>query len=282
MRAPRMPLTPRRHVISAHDSATSAEPTSAAPALQDPSLIDIYQRYFDVIPANTPELIEQAYRLRYEVYCVENAFENPAEHPDGLERDEFDSHSVHSLLIHRETGQVAGTVRLILPDPRHPLPITQICSDPLLRDPILVPPGRTAEVSRFAVSKSFRRRATDKPIVDGGFMEPRKPDPGDRRVIPHITLGLMKAVTQMSREHGITHLCAVMEPALLRLLGRLGIQFTPVGPLVDHHGRRQPCYGPLDDILAGIYQQRPDASDVITDGGRFWKSDAPPPVASSA
>ncbi len=278
-----MLLKPRSYAIPAPKTDINPEPTPPALSPQDPPLIDIYRRYFDVVPANTPELLEQAYRLRYEVYCVENAFENPAEHPDGLERDEFDTHAVHSLLIHRDTGQVAGTVRLILPDRRHPLPITRLCSDPLLRNPLVLPPDRTVEVSRFAVSKSFRRRATDKPVVDGGFIEARKlADPPDRRVIPHITLGLMKAVTQMSVEHGMTHLCAVMEPALLRLLARLGIHFTPIGPLVDHHGTRQPCYGELSAILAGIRDQRPEASEVITDRGRLWKPDATPPVATSA
>ncbi|MGH7225707.1 MAG: GNAT family N-acyltransferase, partial [Gemmataceae bacterium] len=60
-----------------------------------------YGRHFDIVPADTPDLLGRAYRLRYQVYCVEHAFLDPADNPGGREIDEFDAHSVHSLLIHR-------------------------------------------------------------------------------------------------------------------------------------------------------------------------------------
>src|SRR5213078_2282310 len=81
----------------------------------DLSLLDKFNKYFEVVPAKTQSAIEQTQRIRYQVYCVENPFETPAEHPDGLEKDEFDSHAAHSLLIHRPSGQAVGTARLILP-----------------------------------------------------------------------------------------------------------------------------------------------------------------------
>jgi N-acyl amino acid synthase of PEP-CTERM/exosortase system len=235
------------------------------------SLIDLYNRYFEVIPADTPERIDEVFRLRYQVYCVENPFENPAEHLDGLEHDAYDSHAVHSLLIHRPTGTVAGAVRLVLPREGKQLPITLVCSDTRLNDTQLLPRETTAEISRFAVSKQFRRRATDRLCVDYAIVEPPSPPDGiDRRVIPHITLGLMNAIVKMSWNCGITHWCAVMEPALLRLIGRLGIAFNPIGPLVAHHGLRQPCLGTISEVLAGLKRQRQDAWEIITDCGRYW------------
>ena len=42
------------------------------------------------------------------------------DHPEGLERDQFDHHSVHSLLVHQSSGQAVGTVRLVLPRPDAP------------------------------------------------------------------------------------------------------------------------------------------------------------------
>lgn len=235
-------------------------------------LRDVYSEYFDVVRADTPELVREAYRLRYQVYCVENAFENPAEHPDGLESDEFDDHSLQSLLVHRASGTVAGTVRLILPQPGRPglgLPMLTLCRDSELRSGKLLPRESTAEISRFAISKAFRRRAEDLGATGAAPVLPRG---AERRVIPHITLGLMKAVAWMSHEYGVTHLCAVMEPALLRLISRFGLFFTPLGPLVSHHGQRQPCYATVEALGRGVLSHRPEALDLITEAGKFHSS----------
>src|SRR5699024_10093624 len=78
-------------------------------------LIDVFSNYFEIIPANTPQLLDAVYQLRYQVYCVETGFEDPKLYPQQLEMDEFDRYSVHSLLRHRQTGIYAGTVRLLLP-----------------------------------------------------------------------------------------------------------------------------------------------------------------------
>ena len=40
----------------------------------------------------------------------------------------------------------------------------------------------------------------------------------------------------MSAFGEITHIVAMMEPALLRLLRRLGIAFHPLGDPIEHHG----------------------------------------------
>src|SRR5437879_199197 len=80
-------------------------------------LTTLYDRYFAVLPASTPELLDAAHLLRYQVYCVENAFENPAQHPGQRETDRYDAHSVHAVLIYIPTRQVVGCVRLILPQP---------------------------------------------------------------------------------------------------------------------------------------------------------------------
>ena len=235
------------------------------------SLVDLYNRYFEVVPADSAERLDAAYRLRYQVYCVENPFENAEEHRDGREIDAYDRHSCHSLLIHRPTGSVAGTVRLVLPVAGKRLPILHTCHHPILGDRHVLPPESTAEISRFAVSKQFRRRATDQLGVDYALVE--RPAPGgdfDRRVIPHITLGLMKAIVQMSWERGIYHWCAVMEPALLRLIGRLGLEFPPLGPPVNYHGLRQPCYGHANTVLAGMRRERHDAWALITESGAHF------------
>lgn len=245
----------------------AAQPADLSDSAPEAGLTEIYNRYFDVVPATTRELLDEALRLRYQVYCVEHAFENPREHPDGREIDKYDDRSVHSVLIHKPTGSVVGTVRLILPGDE-PLPITEVCHDPRLKDLSLFPPATTAEISRFAISKNFRRRADDKRGVDAALVDQTViADSTNRRVIPHMALGLIKAVGQMSIRYGMTNLCAVMEPPLLRLLLRLGIRFDPLGPPIDYHGKRQPCHVTPIAVSDGLRAERPDAWDLITEQG---------------
>lgn len=227
----------------------------------DAKQAEVYGRYFSVVLADTPKLQEQVYRLRYQVYCVEHRFENPNHHFTREEIDEYDSHSVHAALVHRASGSVCGCVRLILPRQGGQLPITRFVSEQVgaaLRT------RRTAEVSRYAVSKAFRRRTgeSEYPDVHFGDLGPAEL----RRLMPHITLGLMLAVATLSEQYGVSDLAAVMAPALLRLLRTCGMEFLPLGPLVEHHGTRQPCSASVADLLDGVRAKNPAYFDVIRYG----------------
>src|SRR5712675_2520849 len=89
-------------------------------------LSKLYTNHFDVIRADTSALLDRVYEIRYQVYCVENAFEDPAQNLDGREIDGDDDRAAHVLLIHRESGEAAGTARVIFPDQRRPLPIARV------------------------------------------------------------------------------------------------------------------------------------------------------------
>src|SRR6185437_1636117 len=243
------------------------ERTFVADSTASKPLSELYGEFFEAIAADTPELLRESFRLRYQVYCVENPFENPDEQSDGLESDRFDVHSRHALLRHRSTGSIVGSARLILPRLGArvgALPIFEICPEARR----VLPFQSTAEFSRFAVSKQFRRRAGDHLYGEGYSASDLLND--RRRVLPHITLGLMAKALELGRAHGIDHVCAIMEPGLLRLLTRFGLHFIPVGPMVEHHGMRQPCYSPVGELLARIKRERPEVWDVITDCGRLW------------
>jgi N-acyl amino acid synthase of PEP-CTERM/exosortase system len=234
------------------------------------ALKDIYDAYFDVVRAGSLPLLDKVYALRYQVYCVENPFEPIAENPNERETDQYDAHSLHSLLVHRQSGIPVGTVRLILPEHHRQqidLPIRHLCIDDLWTEISgLVPLRRTAEISRFAIAKEFRRRAEDRGSIAGGLTEPGDP----RRMIPQISLGLMRAIVEMAASASLTHLFAVMEPALLRMLQRLGIHFDNLGPIVNYHGRRQPCYCELDRLLARTARERREVWEIITNTGLLW------------
>ena len=223
-----------------------------------------------------PDLLKEVYKLRYHVYCLEHRFEDPSQFPDELEQDRFDERSLHSLLLHRPSGAITGTVRLILPDADRltdSLPIDAVCADPELRGLSIDTRRHMAEVSRFAVSRSFRRRVGEAgsptAVTDESLeaMEAAHRDMSNRRLAPHITLGLIESLVRMSVQSGMTYWCSVMERALLRLLSRIGIYFDNLGSEVHYHGRRQPCYMELRTLLARVKEERFDVWEILTREG---------------
>jgi N-acyl amino acid synthase of PEP-CTERM/exosortase system len=243
-------------------------------------LADIFGRFFRIVQADTPELLRISYRLRYDVYCIEHPFLDPSHYQDDLETDEYDGHSLHALLQHVPSGSFMGTVRLIMPKlgtNHFVMPFSELCADPRFHTGRILPVASTAEVSRFAISKAFRRRATD-----GTYPDEHEPSDliiDDRRVLPSLSLGLIIAITHMGLANGVTHVCAVMDPALFRLLQRLGIDFSPLGPPVEYHGSRQPCYAEALPLLEQLRIARPDYWDLVTNGGKALP--APPRAATS-
>jgi N-acyl amino acid synthase of PEP-CTERM/exosortase system len=233
-----------------------------------------FNGYFEFLHADTDELRNEVFKLRYQVYVVETGFERHEDCPGGLERDCFDEHSDHYLLRHRRTGVFAATARMILPNPSDPLvtfPIETHCSfhegmgisDPEVR-------RRAGEVSRFAVTKSFKKRVGEVGTLIGlsdnveiNFEE------DERRVLPHLSLGLLAVELRMMHNHGLTHCYAVMEPALYRLISRFGVIFRQIGPLAEYHGQRIPCLGDVNEFLPNIKRVAKPVWDLMTDMGRY-------------
>lgn len=251
-----------------------------------PDLITAFNEYFELVHADTDELRRQVYLLRFQVYVLETGFERVDDcvciDVDGngrvcWEEDEFDARSDHYLVRHRRTGVYAATARLILPDSQSieaPFPIELHCT---LDRPVhsASDRGRLGEISRFAVSKIFKRRIGEAGTLAGvaDNVEMYFED-HERRVLPHISLGLFAAVMRMAHDHGITHCYAVMEPALLRLLGRFGVIFNRIGRDVEYHGLRVPCLGTMDEALPNIQRVCPPVWDLITNEGE-WASTLP-------
>lgn len=198
--------------------------------------------------ADTADAQIEAMQLRYQVYCKERGFE-PGQ--DGIEKDQFDHRARHVLVRARRSGRAVGTVRLVrgavgLRGPQYPM---QLATDlPRLRQ---LPATRTAEVSRFAISKSLRGECA----ATFGLLR----------------LCLLRGIVALSGELGLTHWCALMEPTLLRLLQMSAIYFQPIGPLVEHHGMRQPSIGPIRQVLDRIRQDCPEVWGFITESGQLWQ-----------
>jgi N-acyl amino acid synthase of PEP-CTERM/exosortase system len=230
----------------------------------------LYDRYFTVVAADNPQLVDAAHALRYQVYCVEHPFESAAEHPSGLEIDSYDRHSVHAVLLNRSAGNVVGCVRLILPSmPQQisALPMRTLLSGEAASRLDACDPMRTAEISRYAVSKELRRREGEELYPD---VTPDDDDDGDqlpvadlRRLVPHLSVGLLRGVATLASQYGITKVCAAMAPSLLRLLKRFGLVFEPLGSLIEYHGLRQPCVADCEALLAGMAEKQSDYYHVV-------------------
>jgi N-acyl amino acid synthase of PEP-CTERM/exosortase system len=187
--------------------------------------------------------LEAAYRLRFQVYCLEHGFEDPAASPDGRETDTHDAHSVHAVLLHRYSAQAVGCVRLVLPvDPWGvaSLPLWSVVESTARRHLETYDPASIGEISRYAVSRAFRHRPGEDLYPDVKF---------DGRLVPHMSLGLLRAIAELAATRQIRTVCAAMSPALLRMLGQLGMHFERLGPAVNYHGLRQPCIANCEALL---------------------------------
>lgn len=245
-------------------------------------LAELFGQYFELVMADTPARLDAVFRLRHQVYCLETGFEDKNQFPDGRERDHFDALASHALIQRRESDITVATVRLVEADFSRegmPFPLEQSLPGLLTSrgyGPDRLPRERTAEISRFAISREFKRRAGESGTLvgvsdanaDASAVDGRKN--GRRRAEPVIILGLFRAIVSLSADKGYTHWVAAMERPLLRLLSRFGIHFLPVGAPIELHGKRQPCMGRINDVLARIHAERRDIWEFITDGGRLW------------
>jgi len=227
------------------------------------SLLQRFDSHFKTLAADTAEYIRQAQRIRYQVYCVENPLETTLNNPEGVETDEFDAHAVHSLLIARETGAALGTVRLIMPCPSAPdqsFALQRLLDAASLKVLLSLPQGSLAEVSRFSISRHSRRLMTYSPTLDADAVSLGNSG-------PLLRLGLIQGLVRMSVQHEIMHWCALMEPRLLRMLAAMAIRFSPIGPMVEFRGWRQPCCINVYEMLQAVRDERPAFWEMITDGG---------------
>ena len=185
-------------------------------------------------------LLEQSYRLRYQVYCTERHYLDPSNYPDQLEFDEFEAHSVHVGVIDSH-GELAATARVIRPSSAG-LPMFRYCAlGPEVRT--FQAAGTTAvEISRVSISRDYVRQR--------------------RRTEPFLTL--MKAVVRGAKAAGATHLVGATDAALHRWLLHFGFPYRVSGPTVDYYGPVAPCVMSLQEL------------DQVIIGGHYpWLGDIP-------
>ena len=223
--------------------------------MMNASMVEHFDAHFEVVPVRDEATRREVFRLRFSVYCEELAYEDVNAFPDGEEHDDFDDDSQFALLRHRATGRAAGCVRLIVTThkPELHFPFESACAgrlDPKFNDPETFDRTRVGEISRLAIHQDFRRRKGESHTPEGAS-EPQSHVDGNRRY-PLIAMGLFLSAAALAMNGGLEQVVVMMEPRLARLLTACGIRFTPVGEVIDHHGRRGPfqiCPADLNHTL---------------------------------
>jgi N-acyl amino acid synthase of PEP-CTERM/exosortase system len=204
-----------------------------------------------------PQLLEQSYQLRYQVYCVERHFLPADNYPDGREMDAFDQNSIHVAALD-EHGAVVATARVVKPGSAG-LPLFRYCTVFPLVTALDVAGTVAVEISRVSISRHYARRPGD--VRLGGVVVPGEVPGGPvvggherRRRSGEPFLTLLKAVISAARSIDATHLIFAIEPALERWLVHFGFPCRLSGPEADYYGRVAPyivSLAELDDVIRG-------------------------------
>jgi N-acyl amino acid synthase of PEP-CTERM/exosortase system len=204
-----------------------------------------FSTYLHPVIANTPELSNESYKIRNDVYCNELHVLDTGQ--NGLESDEFDKYSTHCLIQHIPTARFSGTVRVVRPKKNgDTIPLQKYFSDLIAKDKISpddFAPHDICEISRLAVPRDFRKRQTDNfKGAATGVINQQIYSEDELRCFPFIAVGLYLSAASIVIENNIKHTFVMMEPRLARSMNFVGIQFEQIGPTIDYHGKRAPYY----------------------------------------
>lgn len=193
--------------------------------------------------ADSEALRRRVYELRYQVFCRELGYAMTQQ--EGREADSYDSHSLHTLLIHPDSNTDVGCIRLVLPLQRGGgLPFEGFglrYVDPHLLDWKKLDPTQCCEVSRLAVAPDFRQRLAQA---------------GNNVDAPVIALSLYHAVIAQILELGYQWIFMVVEPRFSRHLQRYGIKLQQISPAFEYYGSRAAFVTTRDQLLYEVEQWR--------------------------
>lgn len=201
--------------------------------------------------------LECAYRLRYDVYCIDQAYLDSSRYPQQRETDIYDDQSTH-FFAHNLSQELVGYVRLVHFDPQRRFPWQLHCRE--LLPGVSLPDGeRCAEVSRLMVRRDYRRRKTDLVAGVDTAADDREAEGQDERRSrsPQIMLSLYRLMYQHCRPAGIRYWYAAMERPLARVLQSMGFTFNRIGDEVDYFGPVAPYLADIEQLEVALQARNP-------------------------
>ena len=218
------------------------------------------------------EVLRDTFRMRYEVYVKEFEFEDPNDHPNGLETDDYEDESIHFACVN-EHDAVVGTIRLVLGSDKgfpieHATETTFIGKKPHR--------SKIGEISRLTVSRDLRRRKEDGIYgvesyikkSEGGILPDHGTIPKEMqgRKNPIIVLGLYQVMLHESLRSGLTHWYMITEQKLYYALKKFGFLFHQIGDPVQYHGERVPYLADIQELLINLKQTDAGMFDLMLAG----------------
>lgn len=236
-------------VAFSHGSYETKFNLGLLPKARSELFFNVFYKLFDVVHADTPALKEEAHRIRYQVFCVENqGFEDPQAHPDGLEKDAYDKNAEQAVLFYKPTGKAIGTVRVILPnqdDWSNSFPLQNLCDSPYLHDELYV--KNSCESSRLCISQELREEVKRDVRALGDLLnfDRNKLFSMHEKQLLNIALAaapwaLVRGTFELAMKNNILNVFGVMEPRHLGRLEKAGLIHVPIAQEIEYHGIRRP------------------------------------------
>ncbi len=241
---------------------------------------NMFYRLFDVVHTDTPELKEQSHRLRYQVFCCEKeGYENPDDHPDGMETDRYDERADSVLLVYKPQNISIGTLRVIKPDPDDPynsFPIQSLCDIADLENKQRI--MSSCEFSRFCISKELRlfiwedvQRNKDSLFTEKeDILSPEQKDKVLKQALSSASIGLVRGGMEIMNKNNTSNNYCLMEEHKAANLIKQGVAFKPIGSEIEHHGKRIPLYSNIIETCEMIMQNTA-IWNIMTDKGRIYR-----------
>jgi N-acyl amino acid synthase of PEP-CTERM/exosortase system len=226
------------------------------------NLVSHYNEFFYVSRVNTPELLDQAFKLRYEVYIKDCGYEfhNPYA-ADEIEKDNYDEQSHHCLLFHKPSNKPIGYIRLIpyKNNSGYRLPIENFGINfnksivGQLRKP------QIGEISRMAIHPSFRRRLSDKLYL----FEDYHNSTDSRFRVNYLPACLVLACGALMDDNHIEYSVALMEHKLAVLIKKYGILSKKIGDSIKLNGKRTPYIMSAEKFHANLTSDLKELFEII-------------------
>lgn len=217
--------------------------TKGAVLLTEESIKEGFHHYFEITVANTPQLLDEVFKIRYQVYSEEMGFE--PENSAHIENDDYDDSAIHVLIKYRPTDRFIGTIRMVLNDKKRKdfvFPMETHCKtmDKQIFDIDKIDRQTIGEISRVAVIQDFRRRKEDAIGLAGAVI--LEDDAQYHRTLSYVPLSLYFASHIIAMWENLSYTIAISEPKLMRHIHFTGIQAKQFGASFEFKGERAPYF----------------------------------------
>jgi N-acyl amino acid synthase of PEP-CTERM/exosortase system len=190
------------------------------------SVVSLFDQSFAIISANTIALKQEAYAIRYQVYCQDLQYEQGVSSKEKAEVDAYDSCSEHFLLLHKPSNKYIGCVRLIHKQSQRPLPFEKVSG------------VKTGQVVKHLMGNAEQYCELSRLVVLPEYRQKIALMPRESETVPYVSISLILAGIMHFIQSGHRYCFAMMEPKLVRLLNTYGLHVQQASTLVNYKGKR--------------------------------------------